>query len=277
MTGVLIDIDGVIYEGDRVIPGAASSIQFLQQNQIPHLFLTNTTSKPVAAILDKLKLLGINTSARQVLTPAIAARSWIRAQHCEPAALFVPAQTLVDFQDINQLSEQLDSHAGSVVVGDLGEDWTYPILNRAFRLLIQHDDNPPHLIALGMTKYFKSATGLNLDVAPFVKALEYASGVSPIVLGKPAADFFQQAANMLEIPMRELIMVGDDIMGDIHGAQRCDITALLVKTGKFRVSDLSHQVKPDDILESIAELPEWLRDRKLPNKDLPSSKRQVST
>jgi ribonucleotide monophosphatase NagD (HAD superfamily) len=99
--------------------------------------------------------------------------------------------------------------------------------------------------------------GLRLDVAPFVIALENATGTRPIVLGKPAAPFYQAALDLLGEPASNAIMVGDDIRGDVEGAQRLGIHGILVKTVKFQPSDLELDIRPYAVLDSVANLPGW--------------------
>lgn len=144
-----------------------------------------------------------------------------------------------------------------VVIGDLGEAWDFRGLNRAFRLL--HHNSDTQLIALGMTRYWQSPNGLSLDVAPFVAALEHATGRRAIVLGKPAAAFFHTAAAQLGLPAASVMMIGDDIHADVAGAQAAGLHGALVKTGKFRDADLRTGVTPDVILDSVADLPGWWR------------------
>jgi ribonucleotide monophosphatase NagD (HAD superfamily) len=115
----------------------------------------------------------------------------------------------------------------------------------------------PRLVALGMTRYWHAGDGLRLDVAPFVVALEYASGVEPIVLGKPAMPFFEMALAELGTPAKETWMIGDDIRGDIGGCQNSGLRGVLVQTGKYRQGDLEQGIRPDAVLGSIAELPTW--------------------
>jgi HAD superfamily hydrolase (TIGR01458 family) len=153
------------------------------------------------------------------------------------------------------LSDDAESNAQYVVIGDLASAWDFATLNRAFRLL--HSNPEATLIALGMTRYWKAADGISLDVAPFVAALEHAAGRKALVLGKPAAEFFQAAAVRLGVPNQEILMVGDDIESDIAGAQLAGMRAAFVRTGKFSELDLTGRVKPDAILDSVAELPVW--------------------
>jgi HAD superfamily hydrolase (TIGR01458 family) len=118
-------------------------------------------------------------------------------------------------------------------------------------------DENTKLIALGMTRYWRAEDGLRLDAAPFVKALEHATGREAVVVGKPAVEFYNSALNMLGCDASNTIMIGDDIKGDIEGAQNAGIRGLLVKTGKFQQSDLEKGIRPYDVIDSIARLPSW--------------------
>jgi ribonucleotide monophosphatase NagD (HAD superfamily) len=98
-------------------------------------------------------------------------------------------------------------------------------------------------------------------VAPFVAALEHATDRKALVFGKPAGAFFRAAAEKLRVPAGQIVMIGDDIQTDVAGAQQAGLKGVLVKTGKFRPSDLEGQVKPDAVLGSIADLPAWWERR----------------
>ena len=115
----------------------------------------------------------------------------------------------------------------------------------------------PVLVTLGRTRYWRAEDGLRLDVAPFVTALEYAVGTEAKVVGKPAMIFFRAALEAIGVAEQETIMVGDDIRGDIGGAQDAGIAGLLMKTGKFRPADLEEGIRPLAVLDSIAQLPQW--------------------
>lgn len=253
MTALLIDLDGVVYESDAPIDGALDALAWLREHDVSHLFLTNTTSKPRSALVEKLAGYGLELEAGRILTPPVAADRWLAKHRPGPAALFVAPGTLADFGSIPHADKGAGKVA-SVVVGDYAERWTFDELNRAFRLLM-HDDQP-ELVALGMTRYWKAEDGLRLDTAPFVVALSHASGVEPRVLGKPARLFFESALAMLGSDASDTIMVGDDVKSDIGGAQLLGIRGVQVRTGKFRPGDLDGDVDPDLVIDSIAELPD---------------------
>ena len=78
-----------------------------------------------------------------------------------------------------------------------------------------------------------------------------------VVLGKPAKSFFEAALLALDATPSETVTIGDDIVGDVRGAQQAGLQGILVRTGKFLESDLAGQIQPDAVLDSIAQLPEW--------------------
>ena len=108
-----------------------------------------------------------------------------------------------------------------------------------------------------MTRYWHAKGGSQLDAGPFVAALHYASGIEPVVLGKPAPAFFDAAIAALNSTPARTLMIGDDIRGDVAGAQQAGLRAALVRTGKFRQSDLHGEIRPDAVLAGIGELPAW--------------------
>jgi HAD superfamily hydrolase (TIGR01458 family) len=253
--GILFDMDGVLYEGNNPVPGAAEVIQFVQQHNIPFLFLTNTTSRSRIILVEKLADFDIHVSEEQILTPPMAACHWLQENKIEPVALFVPPATCSEFGNLHTVDWQTAEAVGAIVIGDMGNAWDFNTLNRAFRLLMRQPH--PSLVALGLTRYWQAADGLRLDTGPFVKALEYASGQQAVVLGKPAELFFTTANQMLGLSPNQVVMIGDDIRSDIDAAQQCGIDGLLVRTGKFRPEDIHSAITPRAILDSVADLPAW--------------------
>lgn len=257
---LLIDLDGVIYEGERAVDGAVETVRWIRDEGIPCLFLTNTTSRPRSALVEKLAGLGVEADEDDILTPPVAAAAWLEERGVDTVAAFVPEATAAEFSAFRRLDDDDEGPAGAVIVGDLGEGWSFARLNRAFRLLMA--EPRPHLVALGMTRYWKAEDGLRLDTAPFVVALAHASGADPVVLGKPAVPFFETALAKLGSAAGETgetMMVGDDLRADVGGAQEAGIGGVLVRTGKYRGEESADDVRPTAVLDSIAELPDWWR------------------
>lgn len=252
MKAILIDLDGVIYENARIIPGAIDTLRWLQQEQIPWLFITNTTSRSRSELVEKLSAMGMDIEVDRILTPPVAALAYMQSRKTRDIALFVPPSLRDEFSGMDCRQPDLATAVSAIVLGDLGDDWTFTRLNQAFHLLM---DNPEaELIALGMTRYWRGPSGLQLDVGPFVQALSYATGREPVVMGKPAAAFFTQAVRMLGAEPSQVCMIGDDLQSDVLAAEAAGIRGILVRTGKYRVDD-EKRLPPDRIMNSIADLP----------------------
>lgn len=260
VAGVLLDIDGVVCCGNKcgnqAIPGAADVIKHLKAAGVPYKFVTNTTTDKRAGVAARLAASGIPCSAEDILNPAVCAAMYIKEHNLGPVALFVAPALLPDFEGCPLLPDGVESGAAAVVIGDMGADWSYETLNRAFRLMMQQPT--PQLLSLGKSRYYMAPDGLSLDVGPFTSALEYATGTSAVVLGKPASSVFHLAAQSLGLKPEQVVMVGDDVVGDVGGAQDAGCRGILVRTGKYRAGDEAGAVAPAAVLTSVALLPEWL-------------------
>lgn len=170
---LLIDLDGVLYVSNKLIIGAKECIHWIQNKNIPHLFLTNTTSRPRAALIEKLAGMGIYINTKRILTPAVAACRWLKENVSGEIYLLVPEIIKQEFSSFT-IADDASITADAIIVGDFGETWTYSLLNHAFKILIENPNSK--LITLGMSRYWSATEGLRLDVAPFVVVLEYASG-----------------------------------------------------------------------------------------------------
>jgi len=140
----------------------------------------------------------------------------------------------------------------AIVLGDMGAGFTFNLINNLFNHILDGAE----LVAIHKNRFWISSDGYRLDVGAFVSALEYATKKTASVMGKPNSNLFVLASQEWDIPANEILMVGDDIEGDVGGALNAGMKSVLVKTGKFRHEDLqSSDIKPDYIIDSIADLP----------------------
>ncbi|MBV9454023.1 MAG: TIGR01458 family HAD-type hydrolase [Rubrobacter sp.] len=245
--GLLIDLDGTLYTGNVPIEGARKTLACLKDAGIPYRYVTNTTRQSRREIVARLDDMGFPVLEELVFTPATATNIKMRGHSCYPLV----SETL--FEDLGGL--QFTSMSPEfVLVGDLGEDFTYVRLDAAFRQLMSGAE----LVALQKNRYWKKEDGLSLDAGPFVAALEYASGQVATVIGKPEPPFFRAALADLGLSAWEVAMVGDDARADVAGAQKAGLLGVQVKTGKYRVGIETPGAEPDLVLNSIAGLPEAL-------------------
>ena len=249
--GLLLDIDGVLHVGDEATPGGIAAMQQLRASGIPMSLVTNTTSRPRAAVADRLQRLGFDIEATDIHTPARQAVRLCHDRGYERVAV-ITAHALK--QDLAELEAVVSpgSTVDAVIVGDLGPGFSYGILNGAFRSILRGAD----LIALQKNRYWRRPEGLVMDAGPFIAALEYATGVEATVVGKPSHAFFATAIDDLGVPADRVVMVGDDLEADVGGAIDHGLAGILVKTGKFRAHELEESpITPTMVIDSLADVP----------------------
>jgi HAD superfamily hydrolase (TIGR01458 family) len=246
--GVLLDLSGVLYVGEAVLPGARRAVSALQKARVPMRFVTNTTRTPRRVLLDRLADMGFTVSPDLLFTAPRAARDHLVARGLTPYLVIHP-DLAEEFRDFPRAG------ADAVLLGDAGPAFTYERLNAAFRLLME---GAP-LLAMGRNRYFRDAEGLSLDQGPFVSALEYAAEAEAVVLGKPARGFFDAAVASLGLPAEEILMVGDDAEADVDGALAAGLQAALVQTGKYRAGDEAAIARPGArIFPDVTAVADWL-------------------
>ena len=243
--GLLIDIGGVLYSGENVIEGAVEALKELKQKYKIRL-LSNSSRNTPENILLKLKKFGFDINAEEVFTALSAAKRFLEFNNSKAYVIAT--------DEAKKFFEDLSGEVEFVLVCDAYKNFTYDNLNQGFRLL----EEGKGFIATNKNRYFKDTDGLSLDAGGFVKCLEYASGKSAKILGKPNCEFFSIAIKDMGLEKNEVLMVGDDIESDILGAKSCLIRTVMVKTGKFKPNDLL-KGKPDYLIDSIAQLPELLK------------------
>jgi HAD superfamily hydrolase (TIGR01458 family) len=251
----LLDLDGTLYSGEAAIPGAVEALGRLRARGAPFGLVTNTTTRSRRMLVQRLAGYGFDVAAEEIVTATLAGVELVRAAGYGRVAPFVPAGALEDMAGLDLrggTSGRPRGAADVVVLGDLGERWTFALLQEAFEQLMAG----AALVALSRDRYFRQGERLALDAGPFVAALEYAAGASAAVAGKPSAAFFGAAARSVGFaPERDVAMVGDDLWSDVEGAQRAGLQGWLVRTGKFRDDALrTAGITPDRILSSVAEL-----------------------
>ncbi|KPJ90395.1 MAG: hypothetical protein AMS18_11055 [Gemmatimonas sp. SG8_17] len=249
--GVLLDIDGTLQDANGAIAGAGDAVRQLRSTGLPLRFLTNTSRLSRVQVMEVLRSYGFGADLAEVYTASVGASLWLQGQRVRRAAVCVPAQALVDFP-----SQLLDEERPEVVlVGDLGNEWTFSRLNQVFRWLLAGAE----LVAIHRNRYWRTEHGLTLDAGPFVAALEYATGQVAKTIGKPSPEFFETAARSMGLETGDVVMVGDDLSTDVAGAHSAGAKAVLVRTGKFREDDLAaSRSRPEFVIDSICGLPALL-------------------
>ena len=245
--GFLFDLDGVFCIDKDVLPGAIKTLDYLNSQNIPYRFLTNTTTKSRPSLFKKLIDLKFPININHIISASYAGVLKLKELGSPTCELILQEDSKKDYFEFT-----INTHKPEyIVIGDLDKDWSFEIIDDIFNKVI----NGSKILALHKGKYFKTSKGMQIDSGAFIKGIEYASSTESIVVGKPEKDFFNIAIKDIQIPKKNLMMVGDDIVNDIQGAQDSGVKAALVKTGKYRY-DLfkKSNIKPNLIINSIDEI-----------------------
>jgi len=213
--------------------------------------VTNTSTLSLASLQQKINKLGFDIPANEIISAPQAALRYLRNQGDPVCRLLLADDVKKDFAEF-RLS---DTAADFIIVGDIGNAWTYQILNEVFNSLI----NGAKLIAIHKNRFWQTEHGLQMDIGGFIDGLEYASGNQAIIIGKPSRDFFGIAVEDMQLLPSEVVMIGDDIDSDVGGAQQAGLAGILVRSGKYRQQYAeASAIKPDWVLDSVNDVAKLL-------------------
>ena len=253
-TPIIIDLDGVLRIGDELAEGAEGFFAFIRDNGIPACILSNTTLNPASTISKFFLEKGLDNTGIAILTALDTTVNYV-SKNFKTASVYCDEIAKSEFGGIED-----DAQPEAVVIGDLGEKWSYEVLNEIFRKVIAGAE----IIAMHMSRYWKvPGKGLCLDAGAFIKAIEYASSKTAVVIGKPSPISFQTALKKAGATETEpFYMIGDDLISDIKAAQDAGGKGILVMTGKTDSKTLqASSVKPDYIAEDLSKVITILGDQ----------------
>ena len=246
--GILLDLEGVIYEGSRLIDGSIETINKLLAHGFNIKYLTNTTTTSRRLVFEKLIQFKLPLIEPDIFSPAIAANIFLKKKNISRISLFTNQSLQEDFADF--VIDDLRPEA--IILGDLYKEFSWEKLNKAFQIILEAN---PLIIALHKNRYCKRENKLGLDLGPFVAALEYATSKKSVLIGKPEKNFFNLAIEDMKLKNEEVVMIGDDIVADIGGAKNIFLSTIQVKTGKFQKKDETNlYLQPDYRIDSISRL-----------------------
>jgi HAD superfamily hydrolase (TIGR01458 family) len=207
-------------------------------------------------VVSSLADMGLELSPTEILTAPVAAAAWLESEGLRRVQLLVANSTYADFEGL----EITTSEPEAVLVGDLGAGFTFERLNAAYRSL----RSGARLIAIHKNRFWLPEEGPTLDAGPFVAALEYAADARATLIGKPSPAFFAMAARILDLPMGELAVIGDDLESDIRGGRDAGLFTIQVRTGKYDEAATRAAVAesaPHRVLDSLTRLPQTVQGR----------------
>ena len=260
-TGLLIDMDGVIYRGSELIPGADRFIRSLREEGIPFLFLTNNSQRTCRDVTTKLSRMGIDVDEQSIFTCAMATARFLAKQKPGGTAYVLGEGGLLQAMHLNGFSI-VDHDPDFVVVGE-GRTLTLENLEKAVDMIL----GGARLIATNLDPNCPKPSGTRPGCGATVAYLETVTGRKAFNMGKPSPIMMRIARKELGMETSETVMIGDTMETDILGGVQMGYRTVLVLTGSTRVEDLGmFAYGPDVVVDSVAELcdPSHFLARRIP-------------
>ncbi|MFN4258289.1 MAG: HAD-IIA family hydrolase [Gemmataceae bacterium] len=249
MIGYLIDMDGVIYRDNHLIPGADRFIDELLGAGAPFLFLTNNSQRTRRDVATKLKRLGIDVGEEHVFTCAMATARYLAAQKPNGTAFVIGEGGLLTALHNNGYAI-VDKDPDYVVVGE-GRTINFEMVEAALGMILAG----AKLVATNLDPNCPTQAGMRPGCGALVAMLETASGVKAFSVGKPSPVMLRGARKELGLSAERTIVIGDTMETDILGGVQMGSRTILVLSGGTRLEDLRrYAYRPDMIVNSLADL-----------------------
>jgi NagD protein len=247
--GFLIDMDGVIYRGKQLIPGAAQFVARLIDKGIPFAFLTNNSQRTRRDVATRLQRLGIAVGEQHIFTCAMATARFLAAQKPRGTAFVIGEGGLLQALHTNGYAI-VDDEPDYVVVGE-GRTFNMEIVEAAVRMILRGS----RLIATNLDPNCPTSQGLRPGCGAIVAMLETATGLKAFSVGKPSPVMMRAARKELGLATADTIMIGDTMETDILGGVSMGYRTTLVLTGSTARTDLPrYAYRPDLVVDSIESL-----------------------
>ncbi len=245
----LIDMDGVIYRGAEVIPGAKEWIGRLQATNTPFLFVTNNSQRTRRDVATKLGRMGIPVEERHIFTCAMATARYLARQKPNGTAYVIGEGGLLHALHHNGYAI-VDHDPDYVVVGE-GRAFNCEMIEVAVRMIM----NGAKLVATNLDPNCPTQHGIRPGCGAIVSMLESATGRTAFSVGKPSPVMFRFACAELGVEPDQATIIGDTMETDILGGVQMGCETVLVLSGGTALSDLDRfAFGPDRVIASVADL-----------------------
>jgi len=251
--GYLIDMDGVLYRGPELIPGADSFIRQLRARDIPFRLLTNNSQRTRRDVVAKLARIGIDVEESHIFTSAMATARFLAQQKPEGTAFVIGEGGLLTALHQNGYAV-VDHEPDYVVVGE-GRTFNLELVEAAVRMIL----GGAKLIATNLDPNCPTQHGLRPGCGAMVAMLEIATGVKAFSVGKPSPVMVRAARKELGLSTDETTIIGDTMETDILGGVQLGLHTVLVLSGGTHPEDLAgYAYRPEIVVASLAEFAELL-------------------
>lgn len=242
-------MDGVIYGGDHLIPGADVFITRLMKEGIPFTFMTNNSQRTPLEVVRKLQKLGIAITEGHVYTSAMATAKFIAGQMPKGSVYVLGEGGLLSSLHAQGLV-LVDTDPDFVVLGE-GRNFTLEMVQKAVDMILAG----AKFITTNRDPSPKKKGWNNLGIAATTAMIEEATGTKAFVVGKPGPVMMRSARKSIGLETADTIVIGDTMQTDIRGGVQMGYKTILVLSGVARREDLSqYAFKPDLVVDSIQDI-----------------------
>lgn len=251
--GAVVDLDGTVLRGETLLPGAADAVTALRERLDRVLFLTNNPTVPPRAYAARLRELGIDAAAEDVLTSTDATVAYLRENHAGEPAFPIAEASIVDQLRDAGVALTDDPETAEVVVAGYHREFHYRDLQAAIDAL----DDETAFVGTDRDTTIPTEDGRSPGSGAIIRAVAGVTEREPdAVLGKPSATTARLAADRLGVPTDQCVLVGDRLDTDVAMGERTGMTTMLVRTGVSTDADLADSdVEPDYVLDSLSDVP----------------------
>jgi len=259
MRAAVVDMDGVLWEGDRALPGLIEFFAALRKRQIRFVLATNNATRTPEQYVQKLARMGVSVAVEEIFTSPQATALYLRGRSPNGARIFAIGEdglTRILTEAGFALGDLYQGGVDYVVVGmDRGLTWdklaTATINIRAGAVFV--GTNPDLTLP--------TEHGIAHGNGAILAALQAATGIAPVIIGKPEPTMYQQALPKLQSDPAVTVAIGDRLDTDILGAVRAGLPSALVLTGVSKRKDLATlSYQPNWVLDSIVEITKELEE-----------------
>lgn len=246
ISGVIADLDGVVYRGDRPIDSAVEAFRRWDRAGIPYCFVTNNATRTPGAFADKLTGLGVRVSPAQVVTSPIATAQYMSERWAPGTPVFVLGSAALAAAVREAGFVIADRNAQVVVVG-LDRDLTYGRLTNAVHAVLAG------AVLIGTNGDLRLPVedgGFDPGAGSILAAVAAATGTKPVIVGKPEPRMIEMALAQLGTAKAGTVMIGDQVCTDILAGRRAGLRTILVTTGVPR----DDAATPDRVVDSLLDL-----------------------
>lgn len=258
ITGVIMDMDGVLWRGNQPLPGIAEWVGFLRQQGIAFAMATNNSAKSPFDYVDKLAGMGVNDiKPEQIITSGTATVDYLKEHYAAATRIHV-----MGGDGLRQLIRDAgftlaNTQPVEVVVCGIDFALSYEAAKLATQLIVNGAD----FVGTNPDVSFPTPDGIAPGAGSIIALLETASGKTPVIIGKPERAMFDAALHVLGTAPEHTLMIGDRLSTDIAGAKTAGMQTALVLTGVTAQEQLADSdLQPDLIADNLPAMLRLWRD-----------------